>query len=235
MRCAAGLALAAALVTGGCVHVTSPEDTADVAKRFVGDYDGSSFETFAGMRITDDRRWEWALSVGALDLRSSGTWRVDDTSIHFTTDPEPVPAEIRMLGLVPGKGDRLVDLVHTNGEPFAYADAWIECADGSIDFQAVSDETLLDPDDPPPERCTEPVAVTVRQSNYKVDSPRYVLADIGWTPSQMLKFEFVPNDLGVMSLTGMRGYLTKGDRILTVEGPLGTEEMRRVTAAPAAE
>ena len=225
----AGFALILGLLASGCAHAPQTGGAQTDGQDFVGQYDGSSFEVAAGLRIGQDGNWDFGASFGAVDLRSKGTWRVEGQRIVLTTNPKPVAPEFRYLGLAPSTGNRLVGLVDSNGEPFVFVDVWVRCADGSTAFQQiVEDETVYE--ERAPDTCAKPVWVKVRQSNYDVDSARYDLAEIGWTEGQMLRFEFIPNDLGVLDMTGVSAVM-KGADTLVLDGPLGKSNFRRLSTA----
>lgn len=199
------------------------------ASPFVGRYDGSSFETYVAMVVLGDGTFEWVLSVGALDMRSKGKWVERDGVIHLTTLPKPVPAEFRLIGLVEQSGDGGVPVevkaIGPNGKPFTDAETVVECANGArlFGFVAGSDAYYEGYE---PDECDAPAAVTVRVMVYDAQSPRYDLYKLGWQPGQALKVEFLPNDIGVLDLTGMHGTLEEG--VLTFDGPLGRQTMRKL-------
>lgn len=194
---------------------------------FVGLYDGSSFETAMGMRIEADGQFEWGLSVGALDMRSSGMWDQDGDSIRLTTDPSPVPPEFRLLGVERSKAAPLVKVTwSTNGEPFQYAEAAVECSDGANLYEQVGSEGWS----PAEGKCEKPVAITLIEGIYEISSPRYVLSELGWSPGMTINVEFRPNDLGVADFTGVTGRL-EGD-MLKLKGARWPLEMRKVSPRP---
>jgi hypothetical protein len=200
----------------------------------VGTYNGSSFETYMGLQIAADGTYGWEMSVGGLDLRSRGVWNVRDGMVHFTTQPTPVPPEFRFVrieaGDEPAEQILQVNVTGPRGRPFTNADTLIECANGARIYDFVAGSGAYR-DGYSPDDCDTPVAVTVEQSNYNVVSPRYDLAALGWKPGQALHLEFVPNDIGVLDLTGMHG--TFADGILAVDGPLGVMDFRKMGEAAA--
>ena len=207
-----------------------PEQQASAEDRappdFAGRYDGSSFETAMGIQLNEDGTWQWGLSVGALDMRAEGTWEISEDEqgyrVDFTSAPTPVFPEFRFLSLERLPDGPLVQVILPDGEPFQYADAILECEDAETVVSQIYAEGWR----PEPGECDEPVALTVIQPSYNVQSERYVLEELDWEPGMTVFFEFKPNDLGVMDLTGMIGRLQDG--ILTVEGPLGLEEFRKI-------
>ncbi|MEL7444524.1 MAG: hypothetical protein AAGK02_01775 [Pseudomonadota bacterium] len=235
MKLAAPLVLSLAIAVVGCAYTGTAKEGEpgtpgrQAASDFVGLYNGSSFETYMAMRIVEDGTFEWVLAVGALDMRSQGTWVERNGIIYFTTEPAPVPAEFRFLRFETAKGesenDRLVHVFRPDGTQFVNAEARIECANGARVFEFVAGSTAY-LDGYTPDECDHPIAVRVIQSNYDITSPRYDLIEMGWEKGQIMRFEFESNDIGVLDLTGMSGALA--DSILTVAGPLGREEFRKV-------
>ncbi|MEM9500659.1 MAG: hypothetical protein AAF941_02315 [Pseudomonadota bacterium] len=205
---------------------------------FVGRYDGSSFETAMGMEIRADGTFNWGVSVGALDMRASGTWNEQGDWITFTSDPRPVAPEFGWSGLEQaGSGPWLRIVWASNGEPFQYGSATVTCKNG----WSTTDQVPMDgwpskdpdtynsqPEDEPSalDACDEPETVTLRQGVYDVRSERYVLADLGWTPGQTARFEFHRNDLGLADFTGVTGYLEDG--FIKLQGAEWPLEMRKL-------
>ncbi|WP_086607030.1 hypothetical protein [Erythrobacter donghaensis] len=224
--------------------VWAETDPAEIA----GIYDGSSFETYMAMQLREDGTFRWVLAVGSLDLRSQGSWEVRDGVIHLTTQPTPVPAEFRLVGLtarvIPEQDKAEADdtyppptpeivqvqVTRPSGKPFTDADTRSECANGVTIYGFVAGSNAYYEDDDPP-RCDRPIAVTVELSSYDVASPRFDLDAIGWTPGQALHVEFIPNDIGVYDLSGMHGMLMDG--VLELDGPLGLARFRKVPGAQA--
>ncbi len=180
---------------------------------FVGRYNGNSFETAMGMLVAPDGTFQWGLSVGGLDLRARGTWEQRGDVLFLTSDPKPVPPEIRFLSIADrspdAEDDKLVYVTRPDGEPFTYAEARIECANGARFTEFVAGSNAYLEDYEPPE-CDRMSAITVEQSNYNVTSPRIDLQKAGWKPGKILRFEFEPNDIGVADFTGMKGLLSDG-------------------------
>lgn len=228
--CLAGCAPSAPIES---VEANPPDAASANHDQFVGTYNGSSFETAMGMRITEDGRWEWGLSVGALDMRGAGTWEESGDVITLTSDPKPAPAQFRFQGFEPAEGsadpEKLVHVFRPDGKQFTYAEANIECANGArvLQFAAGSTAYL---DGYEPDTCDRPIAVTVEQGIYDITSPRYDLAAMGWETGQIMRFEFDPKDLGIVDFTGATGILEDG--ILKLRGAKWPLELRKLPRRP---
>ncbi|MCK0129597.1 hypothetical protein [Erythrobacter sp. F6033] len=207
-RCAL-IALALAVPANAQPESDPPavETTAQASEsEFVGRYNGNSFETAMGMEIRADGQFAWGLSVGGLDLRAKGTWTQQGDTIVLTSDPKPVPAEFKLIGIKPRSEDALVHVFRTNGKRATYVDALVECSDGRTTYETVAGGTA----DYGSGTCANPVAVAVRQPGYNVSSPRFDLVELGWKKGDSIHIEFHTNDLGVADFTGMTGLLEGG-------------------------
>ncbi len=49
-------------------------------------YDGHQMEIAAALELTDNGRFRYALSYGALDEEAQGRWRFDDGNVRLTTE-----------------------------------------------------------------------------------------------------------------------------------------------------
>lgn len=196
------------------------ESSAVESKRqddFVGHYDGGSFETAMGMVIRDDGTFSWGLSVGALDLRASGSWERVGETIVFTSDPKPIAPAFSDPTLVQDGQDALVRVVwSTTQEPFQYASIFANCANGETITDRVGETGWS-----PPAACDRVTELRLVEDIYDVTSNTFSLTEIqGRNTDLMLIFEFQPNDLGVLSFDGSVGSLA--DNVLTIQGPEGT-------------
>lgn len=226
--------LALTLGISAPIYAQEPEEPVEAlsehtASDFVGTYDGSSFETAMGMRINADGTFEWRLAVGSLDMRSAGEWTEKDGVVHFTTTPPPVSPEFRFLGLEEANHPKLVHVFREDGSFFTYAEAIVECANGARNYRfTAGSNAYLEGYEP--EECDRPVSIVVKQSQYNVISQSIDLKQLDWKPGQIVRFEFIPNNIGVLDLTGMSSTLSDG--VLTVDGPLGRETFRKLDANP---
>ena len=58
----------------------------------VGEYTlADAFEMYVGLLLREDGTYRFALSVGALDQTSAGTWQQEGAVVTLTTDPVPTP------------------------------------------------------------------------------------------------------------------------------------------------
>ncbi len=239
------LAVPGFLALSACVHAGEPSPSAaepPAQSEFVGRYDGSSFETAMGMEIRADGTFGWGVSVGALDMRASGSWEQRGETIVFASDPRPIAPEFGVSGLEEVENAPWIKVVWaSNGEPFQYASAIITCKNGEMIGDQVYAEGWPPPDrntdgETPPERalpeaeCDEPETVTLSLSMYDVHSERYVLRDLGWEPGMTVRFEFRRNDLGIADFTGVTGTLDNG--ILKLRGARWPLELRKLPPSP---
>lgn len=244
MRHQCAWAFLAGLALQGCSTLGRAYLEEETHTSFVGTYDGGSFETAMGMRVSKDGTFEWGLSVGALDMRAKGAWQVDGDEIVLQSVPVPVAPEFVVLGLRTLPDAPLVKVVQPDGQGFSWASLRLHCRDGKDSFHQIYREGWSaeierrvkagqnGQEVEPRDSCADPIALTVSQSNYEVRSDRLTLADLGWREGQTVMIEFRSNDLGVQDFTGMRGRLDSG--ILTFESRLGRLEMRkRPASAPA--
>lgn len=177
-----------------------------------GEYrDEDSFEMFHGLLLREDGTFLYALSVGALDQQSAGTWTQQGGTVTLTTAPTPVPPEFREVAPDEGEDAPLVQVSWPHGGGVALVDVTLGCADGSV----VAGYTQLDgwspPDDEP---CADPQWLELTVPMHDIRSPRYDLAG----RVQGLRFVLEPNDFGIVDLTGTTGTV-KGDRlVLTLRG-----------------
>ncbi|WP_432201425.1 hypothetical protein ACRAQ7_04345 [Erythrobacter sp. W53] len=219
----AACAETAALETKAASSSAAPVDTStNTRDQFVGIYNGNSFETAMGMRLTEDGRWEWGLSVGALDMRGKGYWEEEGGVITLTSDPKPAAPEFKWLGLEKTGNDMLVRVVWENGKRFDRASVRLICKDGTVIFDQIGADGWR----PEADACDKPVSLSVRQGTYEIQSQNYDLADFGAGDGTTLLLEFRPNDLGVADFTGMRGILEDG--VLKLSGGKWPLEMRKM-------
>lgn len=193
---------------------------------FVGDYNGNSFETASGMRISKDGTFQWYISVGALDMRAKGTWVRRGDTIAFTPETKPVPPEFAYAGSKETPEGSFLSIVNAaNGEPFDYASLIVLCANGI----RVSDQARSGSWSPAEEDgCDTPEKVQLRLSTYDVRSPFFDLTGPRKPkPGHTVLFEFRPNDIGIADFTGVTGSFDE-DGVLVIRGPLGEQEFRKM-------
>lgn len=203
----------------GATSATSPTKPS----QFIGTYNGNSFETAMGMRIYADGRFQWGLSVGALDLRAEGTWKQSGEVITLASVPTPVAPEFDWSALERRPEGPLVRVVWAStGEPFQYAKVSLFCANGRI----LGGQVLEEGWSPTAAECDVPAALQLREDIYDVVSQRYELGALGWQTGDTLRFEFRANDMGVADFTGTTGVLEDG--ILKLRGARWPLELRKL-------
>ncbi len=179
---------------------------------------------FAGLRLSKDHTFEFALSVGALDLRSSGTWQSQGNSVLFTTSPEPVPPMFELAGPSAESDAPLVTVTWPNGEPIQNIRVDLVCADGSIVTGFTSPEGWS----PAESECDSPKSLKLHEEIYDIASRAFALKPDAGASTPRLHFILQPNDLGVLDLTDARGAVIDGR--LELETSKGRLEFRKVPA-----
>lgn len=160
-----------------------------------GEYhDRSSFEAFHGLRLHADGTYEWLLSVGAMDRRSSGTWAAQNGAAILTTLPVPVAPEFRRDPDDTATGAPFLLVTWPNGRGIAGIDLTLSCADG----QRIDDYTQTDGWSLAPGQCPDPVSIDLAEPIHDVGPAGF---DIRGSKGG-LRFTLVPNDFGMADLTG---------------------------------
>ena len=195
---------------------------AEAASPFVGSWDGSSFETAMFLRLNEDRTFQWALTVGGLDMTAQGKWQAEGDTVTFTSDPVPVPSTIAWAGMEDDPDGPMLRVFHENGKPVDHSSTLTRCADGQTFLGRVGPEGSS----PNPEQCPEPVSVRVLIPGVETEWPEFDLAAKGWTPGKTIRFEFQPGQDDVMDFTGMAARL-EGD-VLTFTEESGGDTYRRM-------
>lgn len=209
---------------GGCVAGETPPDAAtpataitphdapaatDAARAGVaGVYVlPDAFEMALGLQLLEDGTFRYALSVGALDQRSQGNWALTGNRITLTTLPTPVAPEFRRLEDDPSADAPFVMVTWSNGNELAGIDVLLSCANGAT----LSGYTQYDGWTPDQTECDQPLAIQLEEDIHRISSPPF---DISGAVGG-LRFELVPNDFGVLDMTGTQGAIS-GD-MLTLE------------------
>lgn len=195
---------------------------AEAVSPFVGSWDGSSFETAMFLQLSEDRTFQWALTVGGLDMTAQGNWQAEGDTVTFASDPVPVPTTIAWSGMEDAPEGPMLRVFHENGKPVEHSSTLTRCADGQTFLGRVGPEGSS----PNPEQCPEPVSVRVLIPGIEADLPEFNLAENGWRPGKTIRFEFQPGDYGVMDFTGMVATLD-GD-VLTFTEESGGDTYRRM-------
>lgn len=192
-----------------------------------GDYTlANAFETYVGLLLREDGTYAFVLSVGALDKTSAGTWEQDGEVVTLTTDPVPTPPAFARAGpdhTIADEPDApsLVRVTWPNDRDIPGVDIVLECSDGSN----ASGYTQYDgwsPESP----CHSPTAITLRETMHDIGPATFALAGDATDKDASLHFILVPNDFGVMDMTGATGVLGNGELQFTFMG--STDRMVRV-------
>lgn len=201
------LAALAALAAPVAAMPAAAQDSA------AGEYTlANAFEMYVGLLLREDGTYAFALSVGGLDQKSAGTWKQDGDTITLTTDPVPVPPVFAPAGpehTITDDPDSssLLRVTWPNGRDIPGIYVLLGCADGSM----VNGYTQYDgwsPESP----CADPQWITLDETMHNIGNK--------WFPitgnPERLHFILVPNDFGVLDLTGSIGVLENGDLFLGV-------------------
>ena len=171
-----------------------------------GEYrDEDSFEKFHGLLLRPDGTFAYALSIGALDQRSGGSWEQQGDTVTLTTSPTPVAPLFRQADPDESESAPFVLVSWPNGQGIPGVDITLGCTDGTT----LTDYTQYDGWSPPAGECDGPQWIELVEGIHDIRSPRYPIAD----GARGLRFVLVPNDFGVVDLTGATGKLD-GDRLV---------------------
>lgn len=185
-----------------------------------GLYRTDRMEVAGELLLREDGTYAYALSVGALDEASQGRWSAQGDTLTLTTDPVPRPARFTTgpaLALPAGDKEPLPYLAVTlpGGRGLAGIDFTITCRDG----QRVDGWS---PDSPGPP-CDTPQWIELFEPIHAVRSERFPIP----AGAGALHFVLVPNDIGIIDLTGATAVIA-GDRLTLSRNP-GVIGFRRVT------
>ena len=182
------LLLAAALIAAPAAAQDSP---------FVGEYSlAEGPDVGGGLLIRNDGRFQYMLAAGALDERAEGRWDVRGDRICLTTDPKPVPPEIKKGALIEVDG-AVPNLLVTwpNGKGVAGVDFVIGFDSGD----PVEDYTQVYGWSMPEDDKRTPRWIEVREPIYGITAPRFELTE---ADGGKLRAIIVPNDIGVVDFDG---------------------------------
>lgn len=179
---------------------------AEQEPQIAGEYRATdSFEMYRGLLLRPDGTFAYALSVGALDQRSSGTWTQQGNTFDLVTTPKPVPPEFAQVEAAKGGGAPFLAVMWPNGRGIAGIDVTLGC-EGQ---EPLYDYTQEDGWSPPSGACARPLWVQLAEPVHDIRSPRFTIE----TVASGLRFVLQPNSFGVIDLTGARGVVT-GDRLV---------------------
>jgi hypothetical protein len=216
-RAAAGVF---ALISHPALSQDAPTTSAPAASAAVaGDYVHSQMELVAGIRLKPDWTFEYGLTVGSLDERAQGRWKVVGNRIELISDPRPVAPVIAAGRIDPAPGEPFAIRVLTpNGRDMPGVDLKIEFDSG----EPLESYLAGGPWSLPPEETRAPRFVTFSMSSYRLRSERLALDARTGTVAIFL---LTPNDFGVVDLTGVYAQV-EGDG-LTLYRPEGVMRFRR--------
>lgn len=170
--------------------VAASAQQAEVAS-IAGTYDGSQTEIAATLELGADGRYRYALSYGAVDEFSSGTWVRQDGGILLNSDPS-TPPQFELLGTEPGSGSRdavTIRLEGTGSLPLPLFSAFVERGDGASSTMDFSEARLEIPVAP----ADQVLSISPALPMFEVrGEPLTVAQPAGKT----LYFAFHANDLG---------------------------------------
>ena len=196
---------AASALLAGCAANPVPEDPALLplaapaidASTLVGEYrDADSFEVFHGLLLREDGTFAWAISAGAMDRTSAGTWDVSGGKAVLTTSPAPIAPVFEQAEPDISADAPYLSVTWPNGRGIPGIDFTLECADG----ERISDYTQYDGWNPAEELCADPKAISLSEGTQDIGPTRF---DISAHDGGGLHFVLVPNDFGIMDLTGV--------------------------------
>jgi len=195
-------ALAAALV------MVSAPAMAQTEADLVGLYDGGQTEVAAGLELTPDGHFRYAMSYGAADESAEGRWRVENGKLYLDTEPEVVPPAFAVESDEPAADGALhVEFADTGFDWGTPLGVLVSVEGSALPYMTHADETgrvMLDPS----WRVTGIVpAVPV----YPIVPAMHPLK-----PGQgrRLRFRFEPNDIGRADFRGEPLTIEKGELLL---------------------
>lgn len=177
-----------------------------------------SFEMYVGLLLREDATFEFALSVGAMDKRSAGTWEQDGQIVTLTTTPKPVPPVFERAPQNEAADAPFLLVTWPNGRGIAGITFALGCENNT----ELSHYTQSDGWSPPEGSCTKPEWIELTEGIHEIKSPRYDIT--GETGA--LHFVLQPNSFGVLDMTGTTGLLDGEKLSLSFMGT--TEDFVRV-------
>lgn len=201
-------------------HAQEAEEVAPAAATLAGDYDASEREMVAGLRLGKDGRFQFGLTVGALDQMAQGRWEADGKRVRLISDPRPVAPVIK-TGRVEATSPEqpfAIRVVGPSGRDVPGIDLRIEFESGAPLESYLPGGPWSLPED---EKRT-PRFVTFSIPSHRFEFPRLPLESRAGTTAI---FDLTPNDFGVADMTDAV-VTVEGDR-LTLTYALGTLRMRR--------
>ena len=130
------------LLVGLALAVAGPA-WADEEDSLVGDYNGGQMEVAAGLRLSADGHFMYALSYGALDEQAEGSWQRDGDCAVLTSEPV-TPPEFRVAqsDAIAARELRIA-LQAPGGISPQYFDYTLIMADGSERIEQMQDDGVI--------------------------------------------------------------------------------------------
>ncbi|GGB91712.1 hypothetical protein GCM10011494_07630 [Novosphingobium endophyticum] len=156
-----------------------------------GVYDGSQMEMAATLELGEDGRYRYALSYGALDEFSAGTWTRQEGGVVLDSDPS-TPPRFELLGTERGSGAADVLTLRLEGTgnlPPQLFSAIVERGDGTTSELDFSEQGL----EIPVAKGTSGLSIGFALPMYEVRGEPVTVPD---PAGKVLYFAFHANDLG---------------------------------------
>jgi hypothetical protein len=175
-----------------------------------GTYDGSQTEMAATLELGEDGRYRYALSYGAVDEFSAGTWTRQEGGIVLNSDPSS-PSRFELLGTEDGSGagDAVTLRLEGLGNlPPALFGAIVERGDGTSSAFDFSEQSL----EIPVAEGDRVLSVSLALPMYEVRGEPVSVPD---PAGKVLYFAFHANDLGFKAFDN--ALLFESDGLLLLE------------------
>jgi hypothetical protein len=153
------------------------------APAIAGEYSANQTEIAAGLQLSTDGRFRYALSYGALDESAEGRWSERDCVLYLTSDPVKAP-EFALIAREPAPDRRArIAVEPAGGLPEQLFSFVVRYAGGRAEELGPSPITF--------DGEEVPVAVTPLLSVFEVAG-----TEVPFGRGVSLRFRFTPNDLG---------------------------------------
>lgn len=171
-------------------QAVAPPEQAGIAS-VTGTYDGSQTEMAATLELGEDGRYRYAMSYGAVDEFSSGTWTRTDGGIILNSDPS-MPPQFELLGTEVNSAPKDTLRVHLEGLgnlPLSLFSVIVERGDGTsttVDFSEAGVDIPVAPAD-------GMLSISLALPMYEIRGEPVTVAE---PAEKALYFAFHANDLG---------------------------------------
>jgi len=189
------------------------------ASSLVGEYDGQQMEIAAGLELTANGRFRYALSYGGLDEEAAGKWTLSGDRVLLVSDPVDPPRFVLLSQSKGAEGVLRLSLDVPDGMSRQYFNAIILTAKGETENEQFAEDGLtwpFAPDDPP-------TSVRIVLPIYEIaGEPLKLDAEVGYSAN----FRFEPHDLGKVDFQNAPLKIENGELVLERYGR--TIRFRRV-------